>query len=156
MRRALFIVILLAGCVLRPAGDGASVPASAYVEVLGIAQDGGYPQAGCTRPDCVDAWRRPAKRRLVASLAIVDPQSHELWIVDATPDFPEQWQRAGGRPLTGILLTHAHIGHYSAWRSSAAKSWARAVCPCTRCRACASSSGATARGSSSSASATSG
>jgi pyrroloquinoline quinone biosynthesis protein B len=82
-----------------------------YVLVLGIAQDGGYPQAGCERPDCVAAWKNPKLRKQVASLAIVDPQSHEQWIIDATPDFPRQLHAVGGK-VDGILLTHAHIGHY--------------------------------------------
>lgn len=101
----------------------ASAPAigtSPYVLVLGIAQDGGYPQAGCNRSDCVAAWRNPALRQRVASLAIVDPQSRQRWIIDATPDFGSQLRtldeaapRAEGAPLLdGILLTHAHIGHY--------------------------------------------
>ncbi len=83
-----------------------------YVMVLGIAQDGGYPQAGCTRPDCVAAWNHPAQQRHVASLAIVDPISNQHWLIDATPDFPEQLQMLGAPKLDGILLTHAHIGHY--------------------------------------------
>jgi len=89
-----------------------------YIMVLGIAQDGGYPQAGCTRPDCVAAWKNPALRRHVASLAIVDPISNQRWIIDATPDFAAQLAmvenaaEAGGATLDGILLTHAHIGHY--------------------------------------------
>jgi pyrroloquinoline quinone biosynthesis protein B len=94
-------------------------PASApYTIVLGIAQDGGYPQAGCNRPDCIDAWRNPKLRQRVASLAIVDPRSHQRWIIDATPDFPSQLASLdaaaprGGVLLDGILLTHAHIGHY--------------------------------------------
>ena len=89
-----------------------------YIMVLGIAQDGGYPQAGCTRPDCVAAWKNPALRRHVASLAIVDPISNQRWIIDATPDFATQLSmvqnaaEVGGATLDGILLTHAHIGHY--------------------------------------------
>jgi len=51
----------------------------------------------------------------VASLGIVDPITKERWIIDATPDFPAQLRKldeiAPG-PLPGILLTHAHIGHY--------------------------------------------
>ena len=82
-----------------------------YVLVLGIAQDGGYPQAGCERPDCVAAWKNPKLRKHVASLAIVDPASHQQWIIDATPDFPDQLHAIGGK-VDGILLTHAHIGHY--------------------------------------------
>ena len=83
-----------------------------YVLVLGIAQDGGYPQAGCARPDCVAAWKNPKLRKHVASLAIVDPISNQRWMIDATPDFAEQLSMLDDRKLDGILLTHAHIGHY--------------------------------------------
>jgi pyrroloquinoline quinone biosynthesis protein B len=91
-----------------------------YVVVLGIAQDGGYPQAGCRRVDCLEAFDGEGGE-LVASLGIVDPESGERWIVDATPDFPRQLhllERFAGpprdrtRPLDGVLLTHAHVGHY--------------------------------------------
>jgi len=85
--------------------------AAPYTIVLGIAQDGGYPQAGCERPDCVAAWNNPKLQRHVASLGIVDPSTNERWIIDATPDFPSQLHILGGK-VTGILLTHAHIGHY--------------------------------------------
>ena len=87
-----------------------------FVQVLGIAQDGGYPQAGCQRPCCVGAWEHLERRRAVASLGIVDPTSGEGWLIDATPDFPSQLaalQQAGGATLAGICLTHAHIGHYT-------------------------------------------
>lgn len=83
-----------------------------YIMVLGIAQDGGYPQAGCARNDCVAAWKNPALRRHVASLAIVDPVSNQRWIIDATPDFAEQLSMLDSPRLDGIFLTHAHIGHY--------------------------------------------
>ena len=83
-----------------------------YIMVLGIAQDGGYPQAGCARPDCVAAWKNPALRGHVASLAIVDPISNQRWIIDATPDFAAQLSMLDAPKLDGILLTHAHIGHY--------------------------------------------
>jgi len=90
-----------------------------WVVVLGVAQDGGAPQAGCVRDCCAD----PGRRRHVACIGIVDPQSGERWIIDATPDFPAQLRMldeiappAVDMPspgLTGILLTHAHIGHYT-------------------------------------------
>lgn len=89
--------------------------------VLGIAQDGGDPQAGCRRDDCADAFEGRRPRALVASLAIVDPERGQRWIIDATPDFPTQLHRleraagasrAGAPILDGLLLTHAHIGHY--------------------------------------------
>lgn len=79
--------------------------------VLGIAQDGGVPHAGCHQPLCERARRDPAARRLVASLGLVDRDSGKRFLIDATPDFAEQMERLGGVP-DGILLTHAHIGHY--------------------------------------------
>jgi len=106
------LFLILAACV----SVGRST--SPYTLILGIAQDGGYPQAGCDRPDCLSAWRDPELRQRVASLAIVDPQSHQRWIIDATPDFPSQLASLdaasprGTALLDGILLTHAHIGHY--------------------------------------------
>jgi pyrroloquinoline quinone biosynthesis protein B len=100
---------MLAACATAPPPAASPQP---YAVVLGIAQDGGYPQAGCNRADCLEAWRDPSKRQRVASLGIVDPVSNERWIIDATPDFPSQLQTLGGNAPTGILLTHAHIGHY--------------------------------------------
>jgi pyrroloquinoline quinone biosynthesis protein B len=112
MRRLACLLVIFAACASAPPST------SPYVLVLGIAQDGGYPQAGCIRADCVAAWRNPKLRQRVASLAIVDPQSHQRWIIDATPDFPSQLASLdaaaprGTALLDGILLTHAHIGHY--------------------------------------------
>jgi len=97
------------------------VPRDPYVIVLGIAQDGGYPQAGCRRADCAERFDGRAHGAMVASLGIVDPISGQRWIIDATPDFPRQLhalERAAGAPpagaqvLDGVLLTHAHVGHY--------------------------------------------
>ncbi|MEA2238843.1 MAG: pyrroloquinoline quinone biosynthesis protein [Thermoanaerobaculia bacterium] len=115
LRIKLLLLLFATACASAPP------PAtSPYALVLGVAQDGGYPQAGCNRADCIAAWRDPRLRQRVASLAIVDPQSRQRWIIDATPDFGAQLRsleeaapRADGAPLLdGILLTHAHIGHY--------------------------------------------
>jgi pyrroloquinoline quinone biosynthesis protein B len=101
--------------LLLPAITMAQAP---YVLVLGVAQDGGYPQAGCQKACCraVAANERPRGR--VASLVLIDPVNGEKWLFDATPDFPAQLhqvnQATGSQvPLTGIFLTHAHIGHYT-------------------------------------------
>jgi pyrroloquinoline quinone biosynthesis protein B len=87
--------------------------AAAEVVVLGVAQDGGHPQAGCTRACCAAAWDDPRRGHLVASLAVVD--GDRAWIVDATPDLPAQLHalQREGRTLAGVLLTHAHMGHYT-------------------------------------------
>lgn len=96
--------------------DTARVETAPYLVVLGTAQDGGVPQAGTKEHP---GWADPAFRRLVTSLALIDPLSHQRWIFDATPDFREQLHQldeiapAQGKPgLAGILLTHAHMGHY--------------------------------------------
>jgi pyrroloquinoline quinone biosynthesis protein B len=92
--------------------------------VLGIAQDGGVPQAGSFSDT---RWDDPTQRRLVTCLGIIDPRSGEpdphsgkRWMIDATPDFRTQLlalyraSRGAARPvLDGIFLTHAHMGHYT-------------------------------------------
>jgi len=113
--KAVITGALLAACA-RPHTSPPAPSTAPYLVVLGTAQDGGYPQAG-TKPG--EAWL-PEQRRFATSLAIVDPVSKSRWIIEATPDFREQLHEldlvapAEGTPgLTGILLTHAHVGHYA-------------------------------------------
>jgi len=81
--------------------------------LLGMAQDGGLPQPGCHCPNCEAARANPALRQMVVSLGLVDEAAGRAWMIDATPDFPVQYDALTVRaPLAGILLTHAHIGHY--------------------------------------------
>ncbi|MGW8282472.1 MAG: MBL fold metallo-hydrolase [Gemmatimonadota bacterium] len=88
-----------------------------FVVVLGIAQDGGVPQAGSKQDP---AWENPDLRRLVVSLGLVDPATGGRWLFEATPDFREQLHMLdelapvdSSPGLDGIFLTHAHIGHYT-------------------------------------------
>ena len=115
-------IAVLAGLVLMvmtlaQSENGGRYP---FVVVLGIAQDAGFPQAGCRNDCCAVAWRDASKRKHVSCLGIVDPQTHQRWLIEATPDFPEQLrlldeiEPSSNTPdLSGILLTHGHIGHYS-------------------------------------------
>jgi pyrroloquinoline quinone biosynthesis protein B len=93
------------------------IPNTAYVMVLGVAQDAGYPQMNCKKECCAAAWKNPELQRTTSCLAIVDPISKEQWIIDATPNIKEQLQllkqKTGTEKLDGILLTHAHMGHYT-------------------------------------------
>ncbi|HEV2855697.1 MAG TPA: MBL fold metallo-hydrolase [Thermoanaerobaculia bacterium] len=93
------------------------------VVVLGIAQDGGMPQTGCDCSNCSLARRNPSFARHVASLAIDFPKTDHVYLVDATPDLPEQVEKIHAfrahpegkvdrAPVDGVLLTHAHMGHY--------------------------------------------
>ena len=85
--------------------------------LLGVAQDGGVPQAGCRCPRCTRALHDPAQPHPVASLGIVDRPARNYWLIDATPDFPTQLGRMAARypdsAFAGIFLTHAHMGHYA-------------------------------------------
>ena len=87
-----------------------------YIIVLGVAQDGGFPHAGCQKRCCQSAFKDSSISKKVCSIAIVDPKNNQQWIIDATPDFKEQFynlqQKTNSFNLSGILLTHAHIGHY--------------------------------------------
>lgn len=87
--------------------------------VLGSVQDGGLPQPGCYTSRCERARTEP---RYVSSLCIASEQTGRAWLVDASPDLTRQMDLVPGeafrrraserRPFEGILLTHAHIGHY--------------------------------------------
>ena len=86
-----------------------------YVVVLGIAQDGGLPHAGCLKSCCKNLWGTGNNEK-VASIGIVDPKTGQSWLIDATPDFASQLhilENIHKTKLSGIFLTHAHIGHYS-------------------------------------------
>ena len=114
--------------------DNTNLPNDPYTLVLGIAQDAGFPQAGCQKECCREAWGQPQLRRFATSLAIVDPVSQERWLLDCTPDFRDQLRvldeiaasqaakegsalssvnNASRSAIGGIFLTHAHIGHYA-------------------------------------------
>ncbi|MEJ2720331.1 MAG: MBL fold metallo-hydrolase, partial [bacterium] len=117
MRVAAGLIILLFCPVLTAGNARAQVSDGAYSIVLGIAQDGGVPQAGTKNHP---GWSDPGFRRRVVCLAVVDPAAPQRWMIDATPDFPQQLHvldtvaPAEGKPgLDGIFLTHAHIGHYT-------------------------------------------
>ena len=88
-----------------------------WVMVLGIAQDAGYPQIACEKECCVPAFNNPNKIQKVSALGVVDLQVQQQFLVDATPDITSLMRllrmRSDIQQLHGILLTHAHIGHYS-------------------------------------------
>lgn len=82
--------------------------------LLGLAQDAGVPQIAC---QCDNCRTIRAKSGWPVCMAIVDNKARKFWMIDATPRFPEQinwlWQRYPGHQFCGIVLTHAHIGHYT-------------------------------------------
>ena len=87
---------------------------SPYIVVLGIAQDGGLPHAGCMKKCCEKLWNTGENEK-VSSIGIIDPKTGQSWLIDATPDFASQLnilESVHNTKLSGIFLTHAHIGHY--------------------------------------------
>ena len=90
-----------------------------YLYILGVAQDAGYPQAGCYQPHCMPGWKDKSLRRTATSIAVVDPSAQQHYLFEATPSLPEQLfeleQQAPSDQfeLGGVFLTHAHIGHYA-------------------------------------------
>ncbi|MBV8199727.1 MAG: pyrroloquinoline quinone biosynthesis protein PqqB [Acidobacteria bacterium] len=117
-------VVGVAACLAALAALAAvGAPPRVVVVALGTAQDGGVPQAGCDCVRCAAARRDPARRRRVASLALCLPASGLAWLIDATPDLGDQLELvhrlrphpAGApdrHPVDGVLLTHAHAGHF--------------------------------------------
>jgi pyrroloquinoline quinone biosynthesis protein B len=93
------------------------------VKVLGTAQDGGIPHIGCSCANCQKAWQDSRFSRLISSLAVCDLEANKIFLVDATPDIRIQTQMimnlkglekfSRGFVPDGVLLTHAHIGHYT-------------------------------------------
>jgi len=83
------------------------------IVVLGIAQDGGIPQIGCSQEVC------RTQKHFVTSLAII--HGSLVYLIDATPDLREQYRGMVDRHrecakknlFDGIFLTHAHMGHYT-------------------------------------------
>ena len=102
-----------------------SVAGEVHALVLGTVQDAGLPQVGCYTDRCDDgrALHGAGRGRFVSSLALVEPTAERFYLVDATPDITRQIdlipepafrRRSAERtPFDGILLTHAHIGHYT-------------------------------------------
>ncbi|MBS1516462.1 MAG: MBL fold metallo-hydrolase [Bacteroidetes bacterium] len=85
--------------------------------ILGIAQDAGYPHAGCRKDCCRNAWHDSSLQKFAACVGIADPESGSYWLIDATPDIKFQMHSAEERfpvcRLKGVFITHAHTGHYA-------------------------------------------
>ena len=91
------------------------------IMVLGSGQDAGIPQMNCFCEICNGAKKNVRYRKFGPSIAIYDNTSCHL--IDASSDMKYQLEMLAknefkeksneGIPLSGILLTHAHLGHLS-------------------------------------------
>jgi len=115
--RGLLLCAGVAACATPP--DPGPRPAFELF-VLGVAQDGAVPHLGCDKACCARA-RRAGRRLHPVSLGVHGTETGQLLLLEATPAIDAQvallqelsGQRARGRaPVDGMLITHAHIGHY--------------------------------------------
>jgi pyrroloquinoline quinone biosynthesis protein B len=88
------------------------------IKILGIAQDGGYPQIGCTKACCMAIRQGKETRKNVVSLGLVN--KNKYWLFEATPDISVQLDLMQEAMKTknfqlpeGIFISHAHMGHYT-------------------------------------------
>jgi pyrroloquinoline quinone biosynthesis protein B len=90
-----------------------------FLTILGVGQDAGYPQAGCYAKHCMPGWQDVRLKRGAVSLGLVDPATKKKYMFEATPSFPSQLYDleviapSAEYELSGIFITHAHIGHYA-------------------------------------------
>lgn len=104
----------------KPAQQTENKPHEVELLVLGTLQDGGSPQAGCSKTCCLQAYSNGAERKVVC-LGLIDHKHKKRYLFEAGPDFPHQLQllnEALGEKQKqawpdGIFISHAHIGHYS-------------------------------------------
>ncbi len=85
-----------------------------FLVILGTLQDGGSPHIGCEKECC----KKIDSNKKVVSLGLVDKASKKQFIVEASPDITSQIKilnefSGNKNSVDGILLSHAHIGHYS-------------------------------------------
>ncbi len=115
MKKHLSIIITL--LLFFACNQKEETPQTPYIMVLGVAQDAGYPQMNCKKDCCKTAWKNTELQRNTTCLAIVDPTTNQQWIIDATPNIKQQLQllksKTGTENVNGVLLTHAHMGHYT-------------------------------------------
>lgn len=118
----LLVTLLAYGCRTSRTSLGAGEPARSRFEVvvLGVAQDGGVPHVGCSKACCRRA-RRERWALLPACIAVHDREDNKLLLVEATPGIEAQLallhrltgQNRGRCPVDAVMITHAHIGHYT-------------------------------------------
>ncbi|WP_350287679.1 MBL fold metallo-hydrolase [uncultured Croceitalea sp.] len=111
-----FLCLLAIGCF----GQRKSVQKpDVELMVLGTVQDAGSPHIGCQKVCCAELFEHPDNKRKVVSLGLVDYETQQTFLFEATPDMPAQlkmlkrFSEVPNEIPNGIFLTHAHIGHYT-------------------------------------------
>ena len=103
--------------------------------VLGVAQDAGLPQISCYKPACMPAWEDKSLRKLATSLGVIDHVNKKKFVFEATPDIRQQFYELHKLApdqqykLDGIMLTHAHMGHYTGLMHLGREAWGADAIP---------------------------
>lgn len=75
--------------------------------LLGVAQDGGRPQAGCQKNCCKNV--SASETSFPVSLGIVEDDT--LHLIDVSRSLAQQLQYVNTSSIGHVFLTHAHFGH---------------------------------------------
>ena len=114
----LLLLVLSINCNTTKEKESKDLTNGIELVVLGIAQDAGFPQAGCEKENCQLYWDGKVEARHATSLGLIDHNTGKYWLFEATPNFKyqlheiKQLANSSENP-SGIFLTHAHIGHYT-------------------------------------------
>ena len=79
---------------------------------------------------CGPAWRNLELKNHPVSLALIDDDATAYYLIEVTPDVKHQIQilydtypRLAGKAPKGIIITHAHIGHYGGLLQFSKEAW---------------------------------
>ena len=109
----------LIGCTTNDIANNKTKQANQYITILGTAQDGGFPHIGCQKKCCDDFYKGILPKQQVVSLGLVDKESQQKFLFEATPDISTQLADLEKNHLKtntiidGVFMTHAHMGHYA-------------------------------------------
>ena len=115
---AVFIISVI-GCTTNDVTINKTNQAKQYITILGTAQDGGFPHIGCQKKCCDDFYKGILPKQQVVSLGLVDKESQQKFLFEATPDISTQLADLEKNHLKtntiidGVFMTHAHMGHYA-------------------------------------------
>ncbi len=80
----------------------------AVVTLLGIAQDGGRPQPGCTRSCCQGLTEEDYRSPVALG---IQTSGGTTLLIEATRDLGRQLRMIGNPSIDHLFITHAHLGH---------------------------------------------
>ena len=115
---AVFIISVI-GCTTNDVAINKTNQAKQYITILGTAQDGGFPHIGCQKKCCNDFYKGILPKQQVVSLGLIDKESQQKFLFEATPDISTQLADLEKNHLKtntiidGVFMTHAHMGHYA-------------------------------------------